>query len=167
MVSCGVGVSELKAWKTVQRGKHTNGDASYKALDVADYLIGRPNTDDIFRRGTFAAGTDEVDLVVVSNADLGYSDGATHRQTYERAVQLGLEKVPHWGGPVLREEYKDQPRGELLRMGMEPIRVANGDLYIFELGCDTRVGLWLSVEDGHPDGFLDGSNLLVFVLPRA
>lgn len=43
--------------------------------------------------------------------DLGFSEGATIPQLFERANQLGLKLCPIELGPRLRLEYLDQPEG--------------------------------------------------------
>lgn len=45
--------------------------------------------------------------------DLGFPNGATTAQLYERASELGLELGPLELGPHLRLQYLDQPEGDL------------------------------------------------------
>ncbi|NQU84038.1 MAG: hypothetical protein HQ536_05000, partial [Parcubacteria group bacterium] len=48
-----------------------------------------------------------IDLVVRSVAELGFPDGATRKEIYERAAKLGLELCPAEVGPQFRLQYKD------------------------------------------------------------
>ena len=85
----------------------------------------------------------ELELVVVSVAELGFAEGATFAQIVERAQQLGLEVCPAEVGPALRSAYKDQPKGEWLRIAMKPIAGSGGGLLVFNVEHDDG-GLWLS-----------------------
>jgi hypothetical protein len=67
--------------------------------------------------------TMRVNLFKVSCADLGFSDGATREELFKRAKKYGLELCPAEVGVVLREEYKDQPKGENLRIATEAIEI--------------------------------------------
>lgn len=104
----------------------------------------------------------EVDLVVVSVAELGFKDGASRDDIYKRAEELGLEFCPPEVGPQLRLQFKDQPSGEWLLIGMEPITDSDGYLFVFFVGCDGS-GLWLSGLYGRPGYFWYGYLRWVFL----
>lgn len=105
------------------------------------------------------SGDVEVQLVRVTVADLGFSDSALTREILGsdrdrdvfghsapfsggRAVQLGLALCPPAVGPQLRLDYKEQPRGERLYIGMKPIRTDDGEPRIFVLAkADERLSL--------------------------
>jgi hypothetical protein len=53
-----------------------------------------------------------LNMVQLTVKDLGYSNGATLPQIYERAIELGLELCPLELGPFLRLAYLDQPEGD-------------------------------------------------------
>ncbi|WP_047985575.1 helicase [Ornithinibacillus californiensis] len=53
-----------------------------------------------------------LNTVQITVKDLGYPDGATLPQIYERAIELGLELCPLELGPFLRLAYLDQPEGD-------------------------------------------------------
>ena len=64
----------------------------------------------------------EVDLVVLSPAELGLTaEFVSLRDIYDRAEKLGLFLAPAEVGPALRLQYRDQPIGEFLHIGMKPI----------------------------------------------
>ncbi|MHC0036943.1 helicase [Pseudoneobacillus sp. C159] len=52
-----------------------------------------------------------LDTVELTVGNLGFPEGATMVQIYQRASELGLELCPLELGPHLRLEYLDQPEG--------------------------------------------------------
>ena len=73
----------------------------------------------------------EVDLVNISVAELGFPNGATRKEIYRKAKELGLELCPAEVGPQLRLQYQNQPMNEWLLIGMEPITGSGGYLDVF------------------------------------
>jgi hypothetical protein len=96
-----------------------------------------------------AKKAEKLDLVVLSVANLGFSSGATRQQIYDKAQELGLEIVPAEVGPQLRLQYEDQPMGEYLLVGSEPLAVS-GNLNVFDVYHYDN-GRWLDHNSGHPD----------------
>lgn len=85
----------------------------------------------------------EIDLVLVSVRDLQTGkDFPTTREIFEKADELGLNKVPAEVGPHYRLSHMDQPRGEYHVMGMDPITASDGRPYVFAVAHD-GYGLWL------------------------
>jgi len=122
-----------KVWKTIQIGtglktadefRQTLKDGGFKISDWANDIMGKPGF-------SISSEKIELDLVVVSVADLGFPDGAKLDQIYKRAKSLGLALCPPEVGPQLRLQYKDQPKGEWLRVAMEPIIDSVGDPFVF------------------------------------
>ncbi|MEH6938466.1 helicase [Bacillus sp. JJ664] len=54
-----------------------------------------------------------LETVELTVSDLGFLEGATTAQIFNRASELGLSLCPHELGPYLRLEYLDQPEGYL------------------------------------------------------
>lgn len=106
-----------------------------------------------------------MDLVMVTVAELGFKKGARRDQIYERAKELELELCPPEVGPQLRLQYRDQPNGEWVLIGMEPIADSGGDLDVFSVERDDSE-LWLDSDWGYPDDFWDADDRWVFRLPR-
>ena len=151
-------------WMTIKLGTGLkDADAIRKAIadeggrisDWANDILGQPAF-------TVATEETEVELVVVSVAELGFKDGAKYSDICERAKQLGLALCPPEVGPQLRLQYKDQPKGEWLRIAMEPITVSGGNLEVFLVEHDDD-GLWLYSDDGLPGSFWYGFSRFVFV----
>jgi len=133
------------------------------ALKKDGYRIGNWANDIIGKPAFTASETEtEVDLVVLTVAELGFKDGATRKDIYDRALERGLELCPSEVGPQLRLQYKDQPKGEWLVIAMEPITFADGDLYVFLVAYD-RDEQWLRAYYGDPAHVWYAGNRFVFV----
>lgn len=104
---------------------------------------------------------EKLSLVVLSVADLGFPQGATRQEIYDQAQKLGLEIVPVETGPQLRLQYEDQPMGEYLLVGSEPLTASSGNLRVFRVGHDD-VGRWLDSCIGLPDDRWDSDDRWVF-----
>ena len=91
----------------------------------------------------------KVALVEVVLCDLGFVEGASLRDIYHRGREFGLKLCPSDVGPQLRLEYKDQHRGEICHIAMEPIIASGGCPGIFCLIND-EAGLWLDARNGRP-----------------
>jgi len=167
-----VEMPKFEVWKTIKLGtgiKDAEGfrnalkDSGMQTNKYASHMLGRPEF-------VVAEKETEIDLVVVSLAELGFKDGARRDQIYDRAKELGLELCPAEVGPQLRLQYKDQPIDESLSVAMEPIVDSDGSLRVF--GIEHAMDyLWLSTSYGHykvmgPDyaGYIVGADprLLVF-----
>jgi hypothetical protein len=159
--------TSFKTWKTIKLGTgHQTADDFRKALKKAGCRIG-DWANDLLGKPAFTAATEEteVNLVNISVAELGFPNGATRKEIYEKAKELGLELCPAEVGPQLRLQYKDQPNGEWLLIGMEPITASDGDLEVFDVGRGDD-GRWLFSLYGHPDYFWSGDSRWAFVLSK-
>ncbi len=110
-----------------------------QGINISDYAKSMMENPD------FITGTsrEEAKLVRLTVADLGFKTSATTDQIYERAHALGLELCPPDTGPNYRLQYKDQPLGEWVRIGMKQIAVSDGKPFVFLLERNDD-GLWLS-----------------------
>lgn len=77
---------------------------------------------------------EEINIVLFSVEQLGFSNGATLQEIYNKAKELGLELCPPQVGPEFRLNYKDQPNGEYLRIAMESISDSVDSPDLFEVG---------------------------------
>lgn len=153
-------IAERPAWKTIQLGTHNSVNQLRQALIDDGFKIG-PWCDDIFKKITVAPKTTEIELVVVTVAELGSPNGATRQKIYDKALSLGLHLCPAEVGPQLRLQYLDQPGGEWLFVAMDPIADSHGSLCVFyvEHGSGSR---WLRAASGDPDSFWTGDGPGVF-----
>ncbi len=160
--------SKFDVWKTIKLGtsglKTTDDfrkaikDGGIKIGDYANDILGKPAF-------TVAIEETELDLVVVSVAELGFKNEATCKQIYARAKERGLDLCPDEVSPQLRLQYKNQPKGEWLIVAMEPIRASAGDPHVFVVGHDDG-GLWLGSGYGHSGSVWSADSRWVFVRPR-
>ena len=85
----------------------------------------------------------QIDIVIVQVQDLAIQkEYPTVEEIYARAQELGLGLLPAEAAPHYRLQYMDQPLGETLFAGMEPIVGSDGGPNVFGLAHDRR-GLWL------------------------
>jgi len=155
----------FNVWKTIKLGTYHNvealrnsirSDGNINISDWANDILGKPAF-------TVALAEEEIQLVNLSVADLGFKSGATYGNICAKAKELSLELCPNEVGPQLRLQYKDQPKGEYLRIAMEPIAGLDGRLCVFYVEHGEG-GLWLRGSYGDSDHFWDASSRFVFRL---
>jgi hypothetical protein len=107
-----------------------------------------------------------VGLVAVSVAELGFqTDTASLADIYARARQLGFGLAAAEVAPQLRLQYFDQPIGEFLVIGMEPIKTWTGDPVILTV-ANGGAGLILVGQDGSADAQISVASRFLFVRPN-
>ena len=143
-------IMERPSWMTIQLGTHKSNKDLRKELEKTGHRIGDCGGD-ILKKIDVATEPTEVDLIVLSNAELGFPDGCTVAETYEAAQKLGLELCPAEVGPQLRLQYTNQPMDEWLLVAMDPITDSDGVLCVFGVGRDGS-GSGLEGSNGRPDG---------------
>jgi hypothetical protein len=117
-----------------------------QGINISDYAKSMMKNPDF----VVGSSREEAKLVRLTVADLGFKTSATTDQIYERAQALGLELCPPDTGPNYRLQYKDQPLGEWVRIGMKQISDSDGDPDVFRLGRNDD-GLWLNGAWASPD----------------
>jgi len=136
--------SDPKVWKRITLGTGIDADGYRKAIKAKKMRIG-DYANDILGKPTFSVATEEeeveLDLVVVSVAELGFPKGAKLKDIFARAKEKGLHLCPNQVGPELRLQYEDQPKDEWLLIGMEPITGSGGGPSVFRVGHDSD-DLW-------------------------
>jgi hypothetical protein len=149
-------------WKTIKLGTHKKVNDLKKAItEISDWANDMMDKESF----TLASAETEVDLVVLSVAELGFTSSTKYSDICARALQLGLQLCPAEVGPQLRLQYANQPKGELLRIAMEPITVSVGGPLIFIVSHD-RDCLFLRSLKGDPNDTWNTSSRFVFVRPR-
>src|SRR5262245_16628098 len=157
------GGAALRVWKTIALGEFANSFTLRNALATADCGIG-----DLADRPAFTLAPTkiDVDLVVVSAAELGFgSESASIKDIYSRAEQFGLGLAPAEVGPALRFHYFDQPIGEFLHVGMKPITTWKGEPGVFVV-ANGGARLNLIGQNGSADTQMPASSAFVFMRPR-
>ena len=136
---------DLKIFKTINLGtglktaddfRKSLRDSGNKVSSEANGILGNPAF-------TVAVKKIRIDLVIKSVGEIGFKGGATRKQIYGRANELGLDLCPAEVGPQLRLQYKDQPEEEHLIVAMNPIADSGGALELFSVERNDS-GLWLS-----------------------
>jgi hypothetical protein len=155
-------MKNLSIWKTIRLGNFKNVDDIFKAF-LANNLKIDNCANDILRSPQFTLTLieTEIQLVCVSVSDLGFKEGATYQNIYDKAKEFGLEFCPSEAGPQLRLQYKDQPVGEWLRVAMEPIADSEGNLHLFDIENDEE-DLFLYSYCGNSNSFWGANYHFVF-----
>lgn len=123
----------LKVWKTIKLGTGLKtADGFRKALVDGGSRIAN-SANQMFRKRVFTASKTEreLDLVNVSPRDLGFKKQTTYKKVCAKAKKIGLELCPSEVGPQLCLQYKDQPKGEWLVIGMKVFVEPQGGLWVF------------------------------------
>jgi len=107
----------------------------------------------------------EVDLVIVTAAQIGFEGKASLRDLWAKAKTLGLQLCPAEVGPMLRFQYPKQPEGEWLRIAMQPLPDSNGDLRFFVVASGSSGPIFTSCYGG-PEEFFSSKFQWVFIQPR-
>jgi hypothetical protein len=157
---------EVPAWRTVSLGLHRSVDAFRSAFDQAHVAVG-DSADEVLGRPafTFAQARQDLSVVVVSVAALGFSEtGAALSDIHARGLELGLALCPEEVGPQLRLQYLHQPVGEFLHIAMRPLRTFGGAPVDFTL-ANGGTGPALLGGEAEPDLVIPGNVRFVFARP--
>ena len=158
---------DLKTFKTINLGtglktaddfRKSLRDSGNKVSSEANGILGNPAF-------TVAVKKIRIDLVIKSVGEIGFKGGATRKQIYGRANELGLDLCPAEVGPQLRLQYKDQPEGERLIVAMNPIADSGGALLLFLVERHASGLLLLSYYDS-PGDLWGAGNRFVFARRR-
>lgn len=155
---------DVPVWKKVTVGNISDVFALHRALDTAGCGVGGLAEEVLARPAfTLSATKAEVELVAVSAAELGFdTETASLGQIYARARQLGFELAAAEIAPQLRLQYFDQPIGEFLIIGTEPIKTWKGDPVILTV-ANGGAGLILIGQDGSGDSEISVVSRFLFV----
>ncbi|MBI3261056.1 hypothetical protein HYZ64_01645 [Candidatus Berkelbacteria bacterium] len=125
-------ITERPVWKTVRIGTHESVQALRQAVLNAGCKMGQWTNNNL-NRITVALTPTDLDLYLVSEADLGYPRGAPRAQIYAAADRYGFAPCPAEIGLQLRKQYLDQPKEEVVLVAMEQIEDSHGHLAVFYL----------------------------------
>ena len=156
----------FRTWRTTTIGSYKGVNAYRDALDAAKIKIGDA-ADEILGRPAFRYVGDktEVELAVVSAAELGVESESSLADFYNRARQLGLMLCPAEVALQLRLDYRDQPLGETLIIAMEPVNTYSGEPTILSL-VNWGTGLALLGGTGRSDFMVPSYLRFVFAFPE-
>lgn len=138
-------------WKKIRVGTDRSVDSLRSALRRDGFKIS-DWANDILGKISVCPEEREVELVLVSGADLGQIEPESRKRIFERASEHGLERCHPEVGPQLRQQYHDQPMGEWLLIGMDPVTDSDGRPGVFNV-VRRGGGSWLGTHCGDP-GYL-------------
>ncbi|WP_245454567.1 hypothetical protein [Bradyrhizobium sp. RP6] len=156
--------ADVPTWKTIALGTFVDSFAPRNALDKKGCGVGGLAAE-ILARPAFVVGSTktDVELVAVSAVEIGFSAEVVNLAAiYARAQLFGFELAAAEVGPQLRLQYLDQPMGEFLIIGMEPIKTWSGEPVILNV-ANGGAGLILIGQDGRPDAEIAAISRIVFV----
>jgi hypothetical protein len=156
--------TDVPVWKTITLGSFANSFALRNALDANGCNVGGLAAEVLARPAFVVKSTKtEIELVAVSAAELGFkTETVTLAAVYARARQLGLGLAAAEVGPQLRLQYFDQPVGEFLIVGMEPIMTWSGEAVILNV-ANGGAGLVLIGQDGRAEAEISVTSRILFV----
>src|SRR5262245_39737719 len=159
-------IAERPVWKRITLGGYRGVSAVRAALDNAKMRVG-DSADEIMGRPAFrfSQARTDVDLVVVTVSELGFTRPTALADIYWRAGELGLGLCTPEVGRLLRLQYTNQPVGEFLYVAMRPVTTYGGDPVSLTLG-NAGTGPLLIGGSGQLDLALSTEARLVFVRPQ-
>ena len=157
-------VSDVAEWKTISIGTFPDTFALLAALSAIGCGVGNSAAEALARPAFTLSGTrTTVTLLTVTAADLGFrGETVPLRQIYKLAQQLGFGLAPPEIAPQLRLQYLDQPVGEFLVIGMNPIQTWTGEEVILTV-ANGGAGLILIGQDGRADAEIPATSRIVFL----
>jgi len=121
-------------WRTIEIGTLTLKNLLNSVLN-GKFKIGH-FVQDLLRQTEIVAVKAEIELVNVSLLELGFENGAILAQIYAIVSEFDLGLVPSEVGPQLLLQYPEQPFGEKLMIGMEPMMDDEDEPRLFRIVRD-------------------------------
>ncbi|WP_371930084.1 hypothetical protein [Bradyrhizobium sp. CCGUVB1N3] len=153
-------------WKTIAVGTFADKFTLTGALEAVGCSVGNL-AGEVLASPVFSLSVTKTnaDLFAVFVAELGFlTDTAPLGDIYARARQLGFAFAPAEVAPQLRLQYFDQPVGEFLIIGMEPISTREGEPVILTV-ANGGAGLIIIGQDGKADAQISVRSRFLFVRP--
>ncbi len=137
--------SDFPIWKTITLAGSLKAGPDGKPLE-SDGIQFSERTQRILGQLVATAKETKLNLVKLTASDMGFSHSQTYSGVCAKALEMGLALCPPEVGPYLRTQYKNQPSGEYLVLGMTPIRSFDGFQCVFAVSRDVTglSGLFLS-----------------------
>lgn len=127
---------KFKTWMKLQVGTCKNARELLTRIKRSGFQVTDWAAAGMIHGMTISSTESEIKIVKISARDLGFKKAASRAAIYDCARGHGLYLVPAEVGPQLRIVYRDQPLGEWLLMGMEPIASGVGTSDIFVLASN-------------------------------
>lgn len=104
-----------------------------------------------------------LNLIRLRVGDLGFPDGATTQEIYDRAEEYGLELCPPETGPYKRLQDKNQPMNNWYSIAMKQITDSGGCPGVFYMGRNSS-GSWVGSNWTYSGNRWDPDDELMFCL---
>ena len=150
-------------WRSITLGAYTDLESLRVALGEGGFRMSEWSRD-LLTKVSLAPSRTEINLVLLSGAQLGFSYDPCLREVVESARKRGLEPCPNEVGPLLRMQYPRHPEVGSIHVVMEPIADLDGKLCMFTLE-QHEDSSWLVADSAVPKGRWSLKDLWVFVLP--
>lgn len=108
----------------------------------------------------------EVAFVRMTPSDLGFTGMPTTDELYARAEERRLDLCLADDAPAIRQQYKNQPDGEVIWFAMKQIADSDGDPRVFGLSRDGG-RLWLHSPRARPGNHWLLGGVVVFRLSKS
>lgn len=138
----------MKIWKRIKLGTGIKtGREFYDLLKRCGWEISSSAKKALYKRKFVVSCTErKVNLVRVTDIDLGLSKESPPKVVYKRAIELGLELCPYEVGPQLRMQYGNQPTNEWLLIATDKIVTGQFSVGVFVVGRSPESS-WLADSD--------------------
>ncbi len=134
---------------TVKLGVHKTLENCRESLEVNSMKV-KPSAEKVLKKTPLSQTPTDIEPIEVSVGELDFKKETRFDIICTRIVEQGFDLCPAETAIVLRESYKDQPKGEQLIIAMEGITVVDGYPNLFCIAHDED-GLWLRTRYGGPD----------------
>lgn len=147
-------------WKTIEIG--TKEPKFGKDIIISSYAK------DLLSKTTYPKKKENIDLVILTPKDLGFTSYCTTTQLFDEAnlAKYGVELCPAYVAPFLRQEYMNQPNGEWLYIAMNPITDSGGNPGVFGVGRRDGGEVWLYGDWADPGDVWNLGGRFVFRLRK-
>mgnify|MGYP001613319800 CR=1 FL=1 len=129
-------------WKTVTLGRFQNHDEYIKAIESRGFYIPRVGRGVVLKT-SLATEKSQANLVRVTAEDFGLHPKASLWEIRDKHKEFGLTLCRREVALALREEYLDQPQGEVLWPVTEELK-AGGEIGVLSVGHEANRGVWLA-----------------------
>lgn len=161
---------------TVTVGTYVSSDDYVRDIKRNGMSIGAGrayNTDLAIRAVPISQTPHDLELVMITPADLGFVRAPRREAFYARAVERGLWLCPAEAALALRLAYRSQPRNERAWIAMKPVETGyhhetdSTTPHILELDAANDGSLWLVSDSVFSDDFIDTDRNFVFLLDES
>lgn len=126
-------MSRFSTWKTVTVGMYRSTDELAKAFKIAAVSMDNGYAPELIRRIRLSNHIRQIEVLRVRVGEFfGTEETVTLASLYDKAGNLGCAPLLAEAGLQIAMAYPEQPRGETLLIGMDPVTL-KGHKLIFAL----------------------------------